>query len=197
MRTRYITAAEADAIISAGGEVTKPVIESTLQVFPVFALNHLPAIIAGIVLGTLFITVVGGGAGLSLGMATILTKDVYTTIRGKALDPASEVGVTRFTIAGILIAAAGITLILPGSTINDLGFLSMGLRGTTVLLPLSAALFMPGRIDSKCVFVSIICSPLILLAAKLLGSPVDPLFIGMAASLICMFIGYIRAKNNA
>ena len=37
----------------------------------------MPGFFAGLLLGTLFLTVIGGGAGLSLGMATIMVRDIY------------------------------------------------------------------------------------------------------------------------
>lgn len=60
MRAHYLLAAEAAAL--AGGAPDMPVLESTLQVFPAFVLNHLPPLAAGVGLGTLLIAVVGGGA---------------------------------------------------------------------------------------------------------------------------------------
>lgn len=54
MRSHYLLQAEADALTAAGMAVPElPVLASTIQVFPMFVLNHLPALVAGVVLGTL------------------------------------------------------------------------------------------------------------------------------------------------
>ena len=43
-----------------------------------------------------------------------------------------------------------------GSFINDLGFLSLGLRAAALLLPLSLALWRPGRFTQHAVIVSMV-----------------------------------------
>jgi hypothetical protein len=84
MRGNFVTQAEVDALTSAGLSVPDGmgVIASTIQVFPAFVVQFMPKLVGGIVLGTLLISIVGGGAGLSLGVATILVKDIY----GKFVD---------------------------------------------------------------------------------------------------------------
>ena len=71
MRGHCITADEVAALQAVGQSVPEGLIqiESTSQVFPVFVARFMPALFGGVVLGTLFITVVGGGSGLALGMA--------------------------------------------------------------------------------------------------------------------------------
>lgn len=193
MRANYITQAEVDALTAAGLTVPDlPVLASTIQVFPTFVLNHLPALLGGIILGTLFITSVGGGAGLSLGMATILVKDIFKKIKG--WKDSMELKATRLTILVILIVVAVIAVLVPGSTINDLGFLSMGLRGTVVLVPLSCALFLPGKIDSRFVLIGTIAAPVVVLIGNFISLPVDSLFPGILVSILCCAGGYIFKK---
>lgn len=48
------------------------------QAFPLFVLNHMPPLVGGIVLSTLFIAVVGTGAGLALGISTIISQDIFS-----------------------------------------------------------------------------------------------------------------------
>ena len=197
MRGNYITQAEVDALLSAGLNVPDlPVLADTIRVFPTFVMDFLPPVVAGVILGTLLITVVGGGAGLSLGMATILVKDIYKRF-AKGLDSAQrELVATRGTIGVILVAAALITIILPSSTINDFGFLSMGLRGAVIFFPLCAALWLPGKVNRQCILFSVILSPTAVILSKLLHSPVDPLFVGLAVSILCCLAGYVTASNH-
>lgn len=197
MRGHCITQAEVDALLAAGQSVPDlPVLASTIQTFPAFVLNYLPPLFGGVILGTLLITVVGGGAGLSLGMATILVKDIYKRVTNKLESPEKELLATRTTIAAVLVAAAVIAIVIPGSTINDLGFLSMGLRGTVVFVPLSCALWLKGRIDRRCVFVSIVLSPVAVLAGQLLKLPFDSLFLGLAVSLLCCALGAVLKRKS-
>ncbi len=191
MRSHYLLQAEVDALTAAGAAVPElPVLASTIQVFPMFVINHLPALVGGIILGTLLITTVGGGAGLSLGMATILVKDIYKRIN-KNISEQKELTATRIILGGVLIAAAVIAALVPSSTINDFGFLSMGLRGSVVLIPMSFALWVKGPVNQACILISIIFSPLAVLIGKFIPLPFDALYLGMLVSLVCCVLGRI------
>lgn len=195
MRSHYMTQAEADALLAAGIPLpSMEILSGAIQAFPMFALRHLPPLPAGIILGTLLITIVGGGAGLTLGMATILVKDIYQPVTGRREDPKNSLIVTRVFI-GLILAAAGIlAAVVSGSLINDMGFLSMGLRGTTVFLPLCGALWLKGKVNRRCILASVVLSPLSVLLGKMLHSPIDPLFVGLAVSFFFFILGIMRNK---
>ena len=198
MRSHYILQAEADALLAAGKAVPDlPVLASTIQVFPAFVLNHLPPLFGGIVLGTLLITSVGGGAGLSLGMATILVKDIYKRVSARIDNEKKELAATRVTLAGILLIAALVACLVPRSTINDLGFLSMGLRGSVVLIPMSCALWVRGEMDRKCVLAAIVLAPAAVLAGKLLAIPFDSLYLGILTSALCCLLGRLLGGQHS
>ena len=198
MRGHCITAEEAAALRQMGQSVPSDLIQiaSTSQVFPVFVVTFLPKLLGGVVLGTLFMTVVGGGSGLALGMASILVTDIFAR-RSNRLTKDSRVNlkVIRGTILGILIVAAVVAILVPGAMINDFGFLSMGLRGTVVFLPLCGGLWLKGKIGSQYAVASIIVGPIAVLAGKLMGLPFDPLFFGMAICLVIMLAGLLRGRR--
>lgn len=73
--------------------------------------------------------------------------------------------------------------------INDFGFLSMGLRGAVVFVPMTFALFCKAPISEKWVLCSVIGGPLAVLLGSLLSLPFDSLFLGMAVSLLCCAAG--------
>lgn len=198
MRGECMTADEAAALAQAGQVIPEgfAVLDSTAQVFPMFVLRHMPALLGGVVLGTLFITVVGGGAGLSLGVATILVNDIFKRLTQKLSDPARSLKVTRFTLTGVLLAAALITAVVPGAVINDFGFLSMGLRATVVFFPMCAALFCPGHIRPGWTLASMIAGPAAVLAGKLAGLPFDPLFAGLLANALLMGLGLLLSRSR-
>ena len=185
------TQAEADALLAAGQALPEGVgvLASTIQVFPTFVVHHLPVLFAGVVLGTLLIAVVGGGAGLSLGVATILVNDIYKKVSSRFDSAAAALVATRGTILAVLAASAVIACVVPSATINDFGFLSMGLRGAVVFIPLTCALFLPGRMDRRFALLCTLGGPLGVLLGKFLGSPVDPLFIGMGIALLIACLG--------
>lgn len=194
MRSRYVTAAEAAALAAAGKSVPEGMdtIASTIQVFPMFVVNHMPQFFGGIILGTLLITIIGGGAGLSLGVATIAVRDIYTSISPKFQDAKTALTANRLTIVGVLALAAVLGMAVPGATINDFGFLSMGLRGSVVFLPLVCALFLPGKIDRRAALAATVLGPVAVLAGNAAGLPFDPLFLGIAVCFVIHVLGYRR-----
>ena len=103
----------------------------------------------------------------------------------------------RLCIVGILLAAVAVTVSLPDSLINDFGFLSMGFRACVLFLPMTAALWLPGKVDSRCILLSMILSPCADILSKILGLPGDPLLYGMAVSLVICTAGYFLHKKRA
>lgn len=186
MRGHYITVSEYNAMIDNGLTVPENirVIASSAQAFPVFVTNHLPKFIGGLMLGTMLITVIIGGAGLTLGASSIIVRDVYPE-RWRSLKT------TRMTIVFIMTAAAVAGISFSGNFINDLGFLSMGLRATAVFTPLTLALFLPKRFKSKWILISIIAGTATLFIIKILKIQVDAVFVGLGVSMVCCLLGKI------
>lgn len=189
MRAHYITVDEFNALTIIGKEIPDGlgVMTSSAQAFPMFVTNHMPKFIGGLVLGTLLITIIIGGSGLTLGASTILVKDV--------VKPKNTLKVSRYNIVGLQLMAIVIAASFSGSYINDLGFLSMGLRTTATFVPLTLALFFPGRFKSKWVFISIIFGTSCLIFAELVSLPVDSIYVGLLGSIICCLIGYKNEKR--
>lgn len=198
MRGQCITADEVAALTAAGQAIPEGLIrlESTSQVFPMFVVNFMPDLVGGIVLGTLFITVVGGGSGLALGMASILVTDIFQPRWPQIKASGKTLLVSRSTIMVILMIAAGVAVLVPGAMINDFGFLSMGLRGAVVFLPMCGGLWLKGKIPSRFALASIIGGPIAVLVGKFLALPFDPLFLGMAVCLVIMAVGYGVGKTG-
>jgi SSS family solute:Na+ symporter len=184
MRAHYVTVDEMNALAALGKDIPTGlgVMTSSAQAFPMFVTNHLPKFIGGLVLGTLLITIVIGGSGLTLGASTILVKDV--------VKPKNTLRVSRYIIVGIQLMAIIVAASFSGSYINDLGFLSMGLRTTATFVPLTLAMFFPGRFKSKWVFLSIIFGTACLIFAELVSLPVDSIYVGLLGSILCCMIGY-------
>ena len=205
MRGHYVTAAELAALQAAGHQLPSGigVIESSLQAFPDFVLNHLPAWIGGIALGAMLINILGCGSGLTLGAATILVRDVVNNLRqlrlsrqfGRRLPRAmvvtgsSALVQTRLAIVAILTLAVVIALSVRGTFINDLGFLSLGLRAVALLFPLSFALFLPGRFRANRVVPAMVAGTAVMLLAKFLSLPADPIYYGLAANALIILSG--------
>ena len=196
MRGHYVTATELAAMQAAGEQLPDGigVMENSLQAFPTFILAHLPAWLGGIALGTLLINILGCGSGLVLGAATILTRDVYGNIL-TALRRTPRVSLltqTRLSIVLLLLLAMVMGHFMQRSFINDLGFLSLGLRAAALLLPLSCALWLPGRFKPQAVTASMIAGTVVMLAAGMLALPGDAMYYGLVASSVAMLFGLRR-----
>ena len=164
-----------------------------------FATMHLPPILSGLVLGTLFIAVVGTGAGLAMGISTIIRRDIIQRYSDKMKDEKRN---RRFSKI-IIVAVMGLGVLLSsgplGDTILSFSFMSMGLRGAVVFLPMTLALWQRGKVNRICVLISVIASPLtVLLFGTIWQLPwgLDPLFAGMAMSCVCCAAGRIIGSRH-
>ena len=188
MRAHYITVDELNALTLIGKDIPEGlgVMRSSAQAFPMFVTNHMPNFLGGIVLGTLLITIIIGGSGLTLGASTILVKDVF--------KPNNKLLISRMTIVGIQLVAVVVAASFSGRYINDLGFLSMGLRTTATFVPLTLALFFPGKFQSKWVFFSIVFGTACLIFGEIVSLPVDSIYIGLLGSVLCCLLGVRKAR---
>ena len=189
MRGHYVTASELSAMQAAGEALPAGlgIIENSAQAFPAFILKHLPAWLGGLMLGTMLINILGCGSGLSLGAATILVRDVYGNFKRRTCltaSPFSPLTQTRLSIIGILAAAVIATLVFHGTFINDLGFLSLGLRAVAILFPLCFALWLPGRFKATHVLLSMPVGVAAMLLANSAELPGYSVYYGLAASLV-------------
>ncbi len=200
MRGTCITADEAAALITLGQTVPEGmlILENTAQVFPQFLIHYLPPLVSGIALGTLFITIVGGGAGLALGAATVIVQDLFERLTTKIPWAKIKLALIRVVIALLLLIATLCSCALPGTMINDLGFLSMGLRGAVIFVPFTFALYATGKVSGLWANIAVFAGPLAVLGGNAIGLPFDPLFAGIAVAIACMLIGLIvRTCQNA
>ena len=177
MRGHYITADEMQALKSAGETLPAGVgiIGDSAQAFPAFVLKHLPAWLGGLMLGTMLINILG-----RLGMAS---------------SPLSQLAQTRLSIVGILAAAVIATLIFHSAFINDLGFLSLGLRAVAILFPLCFALWLPGRFKASRILLSMPVGVAAMLLAKSTAIPGDAVYYGLAAAGIVALTGFKGSRG--
>ena len=191
MRGHYVTADEMDMVIEAGNALPENIgiMATTAQAFPLFITHCMPEFLGGIVLGTLLITVIIGGSGLTLGSSTILVRDVFMKIKPSLSESSKNLKVSRLTIVGILLMSVFVAATFSGSFINDLGFLSMGLRSTAVFVPLTLALFFPKRFKYQWIITSIIVGTAALILTQILKLPVDGIFVGLGVSVLCCLLG--------
>jgi SSS family solute:Na+ symporter len=166
------------------------------EVFPVFILKFLPTVLAGIVLAALFITIVTGMAGLILGISTMLTRDIYQKIIRPKAEGKEALLMQRLLIVVVCLTAIVIANFNREKLLLDFSFMSMGLRGCTVLFPLLAAMFLPRLVTPLAGVAATVLGPLVCIGWYFYPLPLplpqfflkDPLYMGLLASLATLAV---------
>lgn len=163
-----------------------PTLES-VKALPVFLQLQFPPALAGAAFAALLITAIGTGAGLTLGVATTLRVDVLERF-GRGRLP--ELALYRALTLAVLLLALLLVLANLGSAIMAWSFLSMGLRGATLCLPLLAAVFLGNATPRRAGALSIFLAPTCVLAAGIAGwQTIPPLYLGLGVSLTILLAG--------
>lgn len=162
------------------------------EALPSFVMNYLPPWFGGIVLGTLLVAVIGTGAGLTLGISTMLTKDIYK----KIISPQASDQKLMYVSKGLIVVVAALTLLFVTGNLKSMilqwGFLSMGLRGATIFFPLLGAVFVKRFVSPTAGLIALVAGPAADLIWKLsVPKGMDPLYAGLLTSLVCLVIGSV------
>ncbi len=172
--------------------------KNTAVAMTTFIIKHVPPFLGGVMLATLLFAVVGTGAGLALGISAIINNDIIKKLSKKAPDSKRELAVSRLII--VIVMAVGVILaaVLGNTAIQSFAYMSMGLRGAVMFIPLMLALFAGGRVDRRYIMACITGGPLMVLIFGVWKVfTFDPLFIGLAFSLVVGLIGLIAGRKNA
>lgn len=160
-----------------------------------FVTQYMPPLFSGVVLGALYIAIVGTGAGLALGIAIMFKNDILPLLKNRV--KITEKITEKKLIVVVLMLACVLSMGPLGDTILNFAFMSMGLRGATVFVPLCFAIFGRGRVRDKYATASIIAGPVTVLVFNIVKVlPFDPLFAGVLASGVIMIAGIKKGKGN-
>jgi len=162
------------------------------EALPVFVIKFLPPWLGGIVLAILLVAVVGTAAGLTLGISTMFTRDIYHKYLNTQADDRRMLIVSRI----VLVAVVGLTILFVTGNLKSMilqwSFLSMGLRGASIFLPLLGAIFYKKFVSPIGGVLALAAGPLADLAWKLaVPNGVDPLYIGLLTSFIVLVTGSV------
>lgn len=166
------------------------------EAFPSFILEFLPAPLAGVALATLLIAVVGTGSGMALGFGTIVSSDIYKEFINQNASGEKQLKVSRMIILLVLVFSALFTLGNLGSAILSWGSMSMGLRAVVLLAPMTAALFLPGRISSRAAVLASVLGIVAMIAGRFVPLGFDSLFLGMMVSVVVLVVDLCVKKNK-
>ena len=159
------------------------------QALPMFIMNYVPAAVAGIILAVLLITTIGTWAGLTLGISTMLTTDIYK----KIINPEAADRTILYLQRALILAVSLIgVLFITGnlkSMVLSWAFLSMGLRGCSILMPMLGAMFFSRYVTPIAGLASAILGPATNLIWQLaFPKGIDPLYPGLIVGLLTLVI---------
>lgn len=167
---------------------------SPISALPLFILYYLPPWFGGLAMAALLLAAIGSGAGLTLGVSTMLSRDILSKAI-KGLNEQKMLWLNRSLVLLITLLTALFAFGNFKSLVLEWNFLSMGLRGAGVFLPLTAAVFLPGRFSSRAVIISMVASIGSALAWKcIFPKGIDPLYVALLINTIILAVGYRRRE---
>ena len=165
-----------------------------LLVLPTYLLHHQPALIGGMAMGGIIISLISSIGGQSLGMGTIISKDILAPLFDIKKD-STLLKLNRFTVALIMIIGCVFSIINKDTQILFWNYLSMGLRGGGIFLPLTLAVFKPKCVSGKWVIVSMLASTAVAIVATVMQTNIKPMFLAVAVSFLLLLPGLLGKKE--
>ncbi|MDR3588786.1 MAG: sodium:solute symporter family protein [Negativicutes bacterium] len=168
---------------------------AAIDALPLFIVNYLPPWLGGVAIATLLLAAVGSAAGLALGVGTMLSGDLVALWLHK-FKGSPVLWITRLAVLLTTLLATLFTFGNLNSLILQWNFLSMGLRGAGIFLPLSAAVFFPGLVAAREAIWSMAAGAGVALVWKLIfPEGIDPLYAGMAVSGLFLVYGWLGRRK--
>jgi SSS family solute:Na+ symporter len=152
------------------------------QALPFFIMNFFHPAVSGALWACLAIAIVGGASGLCLGIATNISMDIYARISGADREGGAALAAGRGAVLLTVAVTASLAVALKSSLILHLSYIGMGLRGSSMAVPLLALILRPGALSRRAAFAAASCGLAGMLAAWVAAPQIEPLFIGLPAS---------------
>lgn len=165
------------------------------QALPYFLRAYFHPAIAGALWMGLAITVVGGAAGLCLGVATNLSLDVFARVSGVDRNSALALRLARISVVLAVCAAALMGLAFRGDQILNLSYAAMGLRASGMTAIFAAAILRPGLLSPRSALASAVLGLGAMLAAWVFFPGAEPLFAGLGASAAPLLWSLARRRG--
>ena len=161
---------------------------------PAYLFTHAGTLIGSIAMGGIVLSLVGSIGGLSLGIGTMLSHDVFAPLLAVKSERRLLL-LHRLMVLFVMSLAALFALSCIDSEVLVWNYLSMALRGGGIFLPLTAAIFWPGRLSARWAVASMLLSTAAATAAVAIESSIHPLFIGLFVSALLILPGIRKNKE--
>ena len=160
---------------------------------PTYFTNHASFLVGGLAMGGIVLSLISSIGGLSLGIGTMLVTDILMPIL-HLQDDKALFRLTKISVLSVMAAACVIAAMNRGKPVLFWNYLSMGLRGGGIFLPLTLSVFFPGHLKRGWAVLSMAGSTVAAILAVVLHLPIDSLFAGLIVSVLLILPG-LRLKR--
>ena len=162
---------------------------------PAYLLQYASPLMGGMALGGIVLGIVGSIAGLSLGVGTMVARDILEPVM-KITSEKGKLALLRGTVVGAVLLAMMIAAVNRESQILFWNYLSMALRGCGIFIPLTLAVFKPRMVSSQWAVASMVLSLGASIVAGMIRVDVSPIFVGLGTSLLVILLGIVARHRG-
>ncbi len=162
---------------------------------PAYLLQYASPLMGGMALGGIVLGIVGSIAGLSLGVGTMVARDILEPVM-KITSEKGKLALLRGTVVGAVLLAMMIAAVNRESQILFWNYLSMALRGCGIFIPLTLAIFKPRIVSSQWAVASMVLSLGASIVAGMIRVDVSPIFVGLGTSLLVILLGIVARHRG-
>ena len=169
---------------------------NSIDALPLYLVTYLPDWLGGIGLGALLISALGSLSGLALGVGTMISRDLVKNI-WKSANSTNLLWASRISVLLVTICAIVFVFFHLDSSVLEWNYLSMALRGSGIFLPLTFAVFFPGKLNRKFGIMAIIGGIAVACLWKYIAPwKINGLFPALACNLLFLVPGLLVKKDE-
>ena len=169
---------------------------NSIDALPMYLVTYLPEWLGGIGLGAILISAMGSLSGLALGVGTMISRDLVKNI-WKSANSTNLLWASRISVLLVTICAIVFVFFHLDSSVLEWNYLSMALRGSGIFLPLTFAVFFPGKVNRKFGIMAIIGGIAVACLWKYIAPwKINGLFPALACNLLFLIPGLLVKKDE-
>ena len=169
---------------------------NSIDALPMYLVTYLPEWLGGIGLGAILISAMGSLSGLALGVGTMISRDLVKNI-WKSASSTNLLWASRISVLLVTICAIVFVFFHLDSSVLEWNYLSMALRGSGIFLPLTFAVFFPGKVNRKFGIMAIIGGIVVACLWKYIAPwKINGLFPALACNLLFLVPGLLVKKDE-
>lgn len=162
-----------------------------ILILPLFLSTEIHPLIGGVATGSILLALIGSIGGLSLGVGTMISKDVIAPLFSVTKDKTLLL-LHRLAVVVVMILAGAIAILYHDSQILFWNYASLALRGAAFLIPFTAALFTPSLFRPSFVILSLWVGAAAGLLTLFLPGEYNPFFVSLITSMLFLLPGLFK-----